>query len=110
MYSLAHTSWECKYHIIFAAKFRRQVIYGKLKVEIGKILRAVGKNIKKIQKYINNHLKEDWTVDQISLDPFTGEKVKEKNKKHPRAAVEKLGYTVTIIYGKIFLLPPVLVY
>ena len=39
MNSLAHTSWECKYHIVFVPKFRRQVIYGKLKVEIGKILR-----------------------------------------------------------------------
>ena len=39
MNRLAHTSWECKYDIVFAPKFRRQAIYGKLKVEIGKILR-----------------------------------------------------------------------
>ena len=39
MNRLAPTSWECKYHIVFAPKFRRQAIYGKLKVEIGKILR-----------------------------------------------------------------------
>ncbi len=38
MNSLAHTSWECKYHIVFAPKYRRQVIYGKMKAEIGKIL------------------------------------------------------------------------
>ena len=37
--SLAHTKWNCKYHIVFAPKYRRQVIYGKLRVEIGKILR-----------------------------------------------------------------------
>lgn len=41
MNSLAHTSWECKYHIVFAPKYRRQVIYGKMKVEIGKILREL---------------------------------------------------------------------
>ncbi len=35
MNRLAHTSWECKYDIVFAPKFRRQAIYGKLKVEIG---------------------------------------------------------------------------
>ena len=29
--SLAHTKWNCKYHIVFAAKYRRQVIYGKIK-------------------------------------------------------------------------------
>ena len=39
--SLAHTKWNCKYHIVFAPKYRRQVIYGELKVEIGKILREL---------------------------------------------------------------------
>lgn len=28
--SLAHTKWECKYHLVFAPKFRRQIIYGQL--------------------------------------------------------------------------------
>ena len=37
--SLAHTSWNCKYHIVFAPKYRRRVIFGNLKVEIGQILR-----------------------------------------------------------------------
>ena len=37
--SLAHTKWNCKYHIVFAPKYRRQVIYGKIKKDIGKILR-----------------------------------------------------------------------
>lgn len=39
--SLAHTSWNCKYHIVFAPKYRRQVIYGKVKAEVGKILRTL---------------------------------------------------------------------
>ena len=39
--SLAHTKWECKYHIVFAPKYRRQVIYSKLKADIGKILREL---------------------------------------------------------------------
>jgi putative transposase len=37
--SLTHTRWNCKYHIVFAPKYRRQVIYGKLKADVGKILR-----------------------------------------------------------------------
>ena len=37
--SLAHTKWNCNYHIVFAPKYRMQVIYGKLKKDIGKILR-----------------------------------------------------------------------
>ncbi|MBQ8321471.1 MAG: IS200/IS605 family transposase [Clostridia bacterium] len=39
--SLAHTKWNCKYHIVFAPKYRRQVIYGKIKVDIGKMLRKL---------------------------------------------------------------------
>lgn len=39
--SLAHTKWNCKYHIVFAPKYRRKVIYGKIKVDIGKILRKL---------------------------------------------------------------------
>ena len=37
----AHTTWRCEYHIVFAPKFRRQVVYGKLKADIGKILRKL---------------------------------------------------------------------
>ena len=39
--SLAHTKWNCKYHIVFAPKFRRKEIYGKYKADIGKILREL---------------------------------------------------------------------
>ena len=39
--SLAHCKNECKYHIVFAPKFRRQIIYGKIKREVGKILRKL---------------------------------------------------------------------
>ena len=39
--SLAHSKWRCKYHIVFAPKYRRQVIYGKIKGDIGTILRKL---------------------------------------------------------------------
>ena len=39
--SLTHTKWNCKYHIVFAPKYRRQVIYGKIKTDIGQILRKL---------------------------------------------------------------------
>ena len=39
--SLAHTRWNCKYHIVFAPKYRRMVFYGEKKAEIGKILRQL---------------------------------------------------------------------
>ena len=39
--SIAHTTWNCKYHIVFAPKYRRQVICGKIKEDIGQILRKL---------------------------------------------------------------------
>ena len=39
--SLAHTTYECKYHIVFAPKYRMKEIYGHLRSEIGMILREV---------------------------------------------------------------------
>ena len=39
--SLAHTSWNCKYHIVFAPKYRRRVFYGQKRREIGAILRQL---------------------------------------------------------------------
>ena len=41
MNSLAHTKWNCKYHVVFAPKFRRKVIYNQLRKDIGKILRML---------------------------------------------------------------------
>ena len=35
MNSLAHTKWNCKYHIVFAPKYRRKIIYGQLKRDLG---------------------------------------------------------------------------
>lgn len=37
--SLSHTTWNCKYHIVFAPKYRRQIIYGRYKASIGRIIR-----------------------------------------------------------------------
>ena len=39
--SLSHTHWNCKYHIVFTPKYRRREIYGKLRSDIGKILRIL---------------------------------------------------------------------
>ena len=46
--SLAHSKWNCKYHIVFAPKYRRQVVYQKVKEDIGKILRKLCE-IKKVE-------------------------------------------------------------
>ena len=41
--SLSHTKWNCKYHIVFAPKYRRKEFYGANRLEIGKILRELCK-------------------------------------------------------------------
>ena len=52
--SLSHTMWNCKYHIVFAPKYRRQIIYGKIKEEIGKLLRTLcdRKGVEIIEAYL----------------------------------------------------------
>ena len=39
--SLSHTSWNCKYHVVFAPKYRRKLFYGENRKEIGGILRQL---------------------------------------------------------------------
>lgn len=41
LHSLSHTKWNCKYHVVFAPKYRRCVFYGSKRIEIGKILREL---------------------------------------------------------------------
>ena len=51
VHTLSHTSWNCKYHIVFAPKYRRKVFYGEKRLEIGAILRQLcaWKNVKIIE-------------------------------------------------------------
>ena len=41
IHSLAHSKWNCKYHVVFAPKYRRMAMYGRYKTAIGKILRQL---------------------------------------------------------------------
>ena len=94
VHSLSHAKWNCKYHVVFAPKYRRKVFCGDKRLEIGAILRqqcewkglniinaerhyvdTVGKNTKAISEYISHQLKEDELGSQLTLeelDPFTG--------------------------------------
>ena len=44
--SLSHSKWRCKYHIVFAPKYRRKVIYNEIKKDIGEILRKLCNEMK----------------------------------------------------------------
>ncbi len=39
--SLAHTKWECKYHIVFVPKYRHKVFFGKMRIRIGELIREL---------------------------------------------------------------------
>ena len=42
-HTLSHTTWNCKYHVVFAPKYRRKVFYGEKRLEIGVVLRTLCK-------------------------------------------------------------------
>ena len=39
--SLSHVGWECKYHVVIIPKFRQKVLFGKLRTQVGRILREL---------------------------------------------------------------------
>ncbi|MDR2841926.1 MAG: IS200/IS605 family transposase [Spirochaetaceae bacterium] len=41
--SLAHTKWDCKYHVVIVPKYRKKILYGKMKKRVGEILRELCK-------------------------------------------------------------------
>ena len=59
--SLAHTSWNCKYHIVFAPKYRRREIFGKLRADIGKILRML------CQRKEIEIIEAEWCIDHVHM-------------------------------------------
>ena len=42
-HSLSHTKWNCKYHIVFAPKYRRKIFYEEKRLDVGEILRELCK-------------------------------------------------------------------
>ena len=65
--SLAHTRWNCKYHIVFAPKYRRQIIYGEIKADVGSI---IGKLCEyKGVEIIEGHLMPDHIHMLVSIPP-----------------------------------------
>ena len=65
--SIAHTKWNCKYHIVFTPKYRRKEIYGELKKEIGQILRELS-NWKQVE-IIEAHACVDHIHMYVSIPP-----------------------------------------
>ncbi len=65
--SLSHSKWRCKYHIVFAPKYRRRVIYKGIKTDIGKILRKLSEQ--KHVEIIEAELCPDHVHMLVSIPP-----------------------------------------
>ena len=65
--SLAHTKWLCKYHIVFAPKYRRKIIFASLRESIGEILRNLCTY--KGVEILEGHLMPDHVHMLVSIPP-----------------------------------------
>ena len=65
--SLAHTHWDCKYHVVFIPKNRRKVIYGNLRRYLGEIFHELAR--RKGVKIVEGHLMPDHIHMCISIPP-----------------------------------------
>lgn len=74
--SLSHTRWNCKYHIVFIPKYRRKEIYGKIRIDIGQILRqlCVYKDVEIIEAHaMSDHIHMMIRIPpKISVSSFMG--------------------------------------
>ena len=65
--SLAHVKWECKYHVVFTPKYRKKVIYGKLRRSIGVILRDLC--VQRGIELLEGHARMDHVHMCLSIPP-----------------------------------------
>ena len=64
---LNHTTWDCKYHLIWIPKYRKKVIYGTLRQYLGEVLRELA--LQKESNIIEGHLMGDHVHLLISIPP-----------------------------------------
>lgn len=65
--SLKHTTYECKYHVVFIPKYRKKVLYGQLRRELGAVFRELAK--RQESEIIEGHLMVDHVHMLISIPP-----------------------------------------
>ena len=65
--TLNHTEWECKYHVVFIPKYRRKVIYGQIRRELGDVFRRLA--LRKESEIEEGHLAPDHVHMMISIPP-----------------------------------------
>ena len=65
--SLNHTRWECKYHIVFIPKFRKKVLFGEIRRELGEVFRRLARQKESLIEA--GHLLPDHVHMMISIPP-----------------------------------------
>lgn len=65
--SLSHTKWECKYHVVFIPKYRRKVLYGQLRQDLGEVFRELARQ--KESRIEEGHLQADHVHMLLSIPP-----------------------------------------
>lgn len=65
--SLKHTTWECKYHVVFIPKYRKKVLYQQLRWELGTVFRELAQ--RQESEIIEGHLMADQVHMLISIPP-----------------------------------------
>ena len=64
---LSHSKWECKYHVVWIPKYRRKVLYGQLRKELGAVLHELARQ--KESRILEGHLQPDHVHMLISIPP-----------------------------------------
>jgi len=65
--SLSHSAWECKYHIVWIPKYRRKVLFGRIRKELGETIRELARQ--RESKVLEGHLCPDHVHIYISIPP-----------------------------------------
>ena len=65
--SLSHTRWDCKYHVVFIAKYRRKALYGQLRQHLGDVFKQLAEQ--KESRIEEGHLVVDHVHMMISIPP-----------------------------------------
>ena len=65
--NLKHTRWECKYHVVFIPKYRRKLMYGSIRQELGPIIRELAQQ--KESQVEEGHLMADHVHIMLSVPP-----------------------------------------
>ena len=69
VHSLSHSKWNCKYHIVFAPKYRRKVFYAEKRLEIGEILGTLcdwyGVSVPRCDTYLSQNHSEIGKCDEF---------------------------------------------